>query len=76
MRLPRRLMFPVAFAAQALAHFSGREPLITADGLRMARYRMFFTSAKASQELGYQARPYQEGLRDAIEWFREAGYID
>jgi dihydroflavonol-4-reductase len=75
-RLPRRLMFPVAFAAEALAHFSGREPLISADGLRMARYRMFFTSAKAIQELGYQARPYQEGLRDAIEWFREAGYID
>ena len=75
-RLPRRLMFPVAFAAQALAHFSGREPLITADGLRMARYRMFFTSAKATQELGYEARPYQEGLRDAIEWFREVGYID
>jgi dihydroflavonol-4-reductase len=75
-RLPRRLMFPVAFAAQAMAYFSGREPLITADGLRMARYRMFFTSAKAVHELGYQARPYQEGLRDAIEWFREARYIE
>ena len=69
-------MFPVAFAAEAMAHLSGREPLITADGLRMARYRMFFTSAKAVYELGYQARPYQEGLRDAIEWFREARYID
>jgi dihydroflavonol-4-reductase len=36
---------------------------------------MFFTSAKAERELGYRARPYVEGLRDAIAWFREAGYV-
>jgi dihydroflavonol-4-reductase len=75
-RLLRRLMFPVAVAAQMVAHFTDREPLITVDGLRMARYRMFFTSAKAERELGYRARPYQDGLRDAIEWFRGARYID
>ena len=76
LRLPRRLMFPVAVAAQGIAHFTDREPLITVDGLRMARYRMFFTSAKAERELGYLARPYQDGLRDALEWFRAARYID
>jgi dihydroflavonol-4-reductase len=36
---------------------------------------MFFTSAKASRELGYRARPHAEGLRDAIGWFRDAGYL-
>jgi dihydroflavonol-4-reductase len=76
LRLPRRLMFPVAYAAQALARVTHREPLITADGLRMARYRMFFSSAKAERELGYRARPYLEGLRDALDWFRAARYID
>jgi len=76
LRLPRRLMFPVAVAAQGIAHFTDREPLITVDGLRMARYRMFFTSAKAERELGYLARPYQDGLRDALEWYRAARYID
>jgi len=76
MRLPRRLMYPVAIAAEAMACFTGREPLISIDGLRMARYRMFFTSAKAQRELGYRARAYQLGLRDAIGWFRAAHYID
>jgi len=75
-RLPRRLMFPAAYAAQGLARITHREPLITADGLRMARYRMFFSSAKAQQELGYRARPYIEGLRDALAWFRAVRYID
>ncbi len=26
-------------------------------------------------ELGYTARPYREGLSDAITWFRQAGYL-
>jgi len=36
---------------------------------------MFYSSAKAVRELGYRARPYQEGLVEAIDWFRAAGMI-
>ena len=36
---------------------------------------MVFSSAKAEQELGYRARPYGEGLAEAIDWFRKAGKI-
>jgi dihydroflavonol-4-reductase len=36
---------------------------------------MFFTSAKAKRELGFVARPYVEGLREAVDWFRAAGYL-
>jgi len=74
-RLPRTLVFPVAFGAEAAARFTGREPFLTRDGLRMSKYRMYFTSSKAEVELGYRARPYEEGIRQAIEWFRTAGYI-
>ena len=41
----------------------------------MAKKRMFFTDAKARRELGYTSRPYQEGLADALAWFRAAGYF-
>ena len=51
-------------------------PFATVDGLRMAKHHMFFTSAKAERELGFRARPYGEALADAIDWFREAGYLD
>jgi len=73
--LPRAPLYPLAAAAQGLAAVTGREPLLTLDGLRMSRQRMFFTSAKAAAALGYRARPYTEGLRDAVNWFREAGYL-
>lgn len=36
----------------------------------MARKRMFFSSDKAKRELGYQARPAEEALRDAVTYFR------
>ena len=73
--LPRGPIFPLAYAAEVVARFTGREPFATVDALRMAKYRMYFSSAKAGTELGYAARPYAEALADAVNWFREAGYI-
>jgi dihydroflavonol-4-reductase len=74
-KLPRGAIYPVAYAAEALARRSGREPFVTVDGLRMSKNQMFFTSAKAERELGYKARPYAEGIKDAIAWFRQAGRL-
>jgi len=74
-KLPRRLLYPLAYAAEAWARRTGREPFLTVDGLHLAKYHMFFTSAKAERELGYVARPFEEALADAIVWFRGAGLI-
>ncbi len=73
--LPRLPLFPIAYIAAAIARITGKEPFITADALKMAKYHMFFSSAKAERELGYQARPYREALKDALAWFRKAGYV-
>jgi dihydroflavonol-4-reductase len=75
LRLPRWPIYPIALAAELVARVTGREPLVTVDGLRMAKYRMYFTSAKAERELGYRARPAEDALRDAIAWFRQAGML-
>jgi dihydroflavonol-4-reductase len=74
-KLPRAPLFPLAWGAELVARVTGKEPFLTADALRMSRYRMFFSSEKARRELGYAARPYQEGLKDALTWFRENGYL-
>ncbi len=74
-RLPHGMMTPLAYAAEGMARITGREPFLTRDGLRMSKYRMFFNSAKAERELGFRARPYREGLVDAIKWFGQAGYL-
>lgn len=74
-RLPRHAVYPVAWMGEQVARFTGREPFATLDGLRMAKYRMFFTSAKAQSELAYSARPPVEALADAIAWFRRARMV-
>jgi dihydroflavonol-4-reductase len=75
-RLPWQALIPVAFAAEAVASLTGREPFATLSGVHMARHRMFFASTKAEQALGYGARPYMQGIEDALRWFRENGYLD
>ena len=75
LELPRAPLYPLAFAAEAAARITGKEPFVTRDALDMAAHHMFFTSAKAERELGYRARPYVEALRDALAWFKQAGYL-
>jgi len=75
LRIPHAMVVPVAYAAEALARLTGKEPFATLDGVRMAKHRMFFTARKAERELGFYARPYIEGLEQAVQWFRENGYL-
>ena len=61
--------------ARLIHNISGpQEPFVTIDALRMAKKKMFFTSAKAERELGYQARPAREAIADAYAWFHQNGY--
>jgi dihydroflavonol-4-reductase len=73
--LPRGPLYPLAYAAEAFASLTGKEPFVTVDALNMSKYHMFFSSAKAERELGYTARPYREALGDALDWFKQAGYL-
>jgi dihydroflavonol-4-reductase len=36
---------------------------------------MYFSSAKATHELGYQPRPAREAIADAVSWFTANGYL-
>jgi dihydroflavonol-4-reductase len=73
LELPVAPLFPLAWAAEQWARISGNEPFLTLDSLRMARHKMYYTSAKAERELGYTARPYADALRDALDWSRAHG---
>lgn len=73
-KLPRLPLYPLAVVAEAWGRMSGREPFLTLDGLRMAKWRMWFSSAKAGQDLGYRTRPAEQAIHDAYRWFRDAGY--
>jgi len=52
----------------------GKEPRATLEEVRMGRKKMFASSARAQQELGFQILPVYPAMRAAIEWFRANGY--
>jgi dihydroflavonol-4-reductase len=74
-KLPHGAVMPVAAVSEAWARLFGGEPLATRDGIKMARKKMYFSSDKAKAALGYAPRPAKEALRDAVAWFRAAGYL-
>jgi dihydroflavonol-4-reductase len=75
-RLPHNLILPVAFLLEGWARLTGTgDPRITVAGARLAKKKMFFSSRRAREELGYSPRPVAEAFRDAIEWFAHNGYL-
>ncbi|MCG8324057.1 MAG: NAD-dependent epimerase/dehydratase family protein, partial [Thiotrichales bacterium] len=69
--LSHALVLPVAYCMEFVASLSGREPMVTVDAVKMSRHRMYFRSDKARRELGYNPRPVDNAIEDAINWFRK-----
>lgn len=72
--LPRAPLYLLAYASEALARITRKEPMLTVDALKMSRQKMFFSSAKAKQQLGYTVKPWELAVADAVHWFKVAGY--
>jgi dihydroflavonol-4-reductase len=51
-----------------------KEPRATLEEVRMGRKKMYASSARAQQELGFRVAPVYPAMRAAIEWFRAHGY--
>ena len=74
-RLAPGPLVPLALLAEAWGWLTGREPILTRDTLRMARRPMYFSSAKAIDELGYAPRAAELAFRDSLSWFRAQGRL-
>jgi dihydroflavonol-4-reductase len=73
-RIPYWLALAAAYGDELKSRFTRRPPRAPLAGVRMARYKMFFTPAKAIQELGLPQTPPRQALAEAMEWFRAQGY--
>jgi dihydroflavonol-4-reductase len=75
LRVPEAAVWPAAFVMEGIARLTGNPPMMTRNHLKMARKKMFFSSAKAMAELGYRPRPVREAVEDAVAWFRANGML-
>ncbi|MBI2818645.1 MAG: NAD-dependent epimerase/dehydratase family protein [Acidobacteria bacterium] len=74
-----RLPYGVALCAGVfdswISRLLDRTPRIPLEGIKMARHKMYVSSEKAEQELGYHAGPVEPALERAIRWFAENRYV-
>ncbi len=75
LKVPYTVAFMAALANEAASAITGRPPKAPIAGVRMSRYKMWFSPAKAIQELGLPQTHPRQAFEDAVRWFRENGYV-
>jgi dihydroflavonol-4-reductase len=74
-----RVPYPIAWCGAAcmegFARLSRTPPKVPLTAVRMARKRMYFSSAKAVRELDLPQTDVRVALREAAQWFAEHGYL-
>ena len=74
-RIPFAVAATYAFFEELITgRIRGKEPRATLEEVRMGRKKMYASSARAQQELGFRILPVNPAMRAAIEWFRAHGY--
>jgi dihydroflavonol-4-reductase len=74
-QIPYSVALCAAYANEAISLITHQPPKAPLAGVRMAKYKMFFSPAKAIRELGLPQTPPKQALADAAEWFRQNGYV-
>ena len=74
-RIPYFVALAAAHVGEAISGITGKPPKAPLAGVRMAKYKMFFNPAKAIRELDLPQTPPKQALTDAVQWFREKGYV-
>lgn len=75
-QIPYALSLAVGAASQGWARVTGGKALVTLAGVRTMHSRNHVDSAKAMRELSATFRPFEETVRDQMEWFRARGYLN
>lgn len=73
-RLPWAVALAAGLASTGWAEITGRPPRVPLDAVRMARKKMWVSSAKAERALGFRASKARLALSRACQWFAENGY--
>ena len=74
-----RIPYAIAYVAIGIEnliaeHISHKAPEHPFEGVKMAKYKMFFDANKAVKELGLPQSDVRDALGRAIEWFQKNGY--
>ena len=80
LRRPRLLLpipYPAAMASAALlasvASMAGFSFRLSPESVRAGYLKLYYSSAKAANELGLRMIPFRKAVEDAVAWYASAG---
>jgi dihydroflavonol-4-reductase len=65
----------MSFMMERIAEKKGEKPVLTSFNVYNLTRNNQYDSTKAREELGYSTRPYEETIRDMIDWLYSEGII-
>lgn len=74
-KIPYFVAWTAAQVDEAISKITKKAPKAPIAGVRMAKYKMFFDPSKAVAELGLPQTPPEQAMKDAVDWFRNNGYV-
>ena len=75
-KLPYGPVLALAYVNEFLAKYISRgTPRLNVTAVRMAKKYMYFDNTKAVKYLGLTLTPVRRALEEAVDWFREQGYV-
>jgi farnesol dehydrogenase len=69
-KVPLWLMLAVAFILKGISSLTGWPPLIVPNLVRKFSHNWIVSSQKAMNELGYQPRNAEEGIKQTVQWIQ------
>jgi dihydroflavonol-4-reductase len=75
-KVPYAMALAAAYVSEWIADVvTHKMPVATVTGVKLTRRVMHFDAGPSLAELGLRPRPVSESLREAVQWFREAGWV-
>jgi len=74
-RIPRPVAVGSGYLYQLLAEITRKPPVTTAAWVRVGSEYSFWDSSRAVEELGMPQTPIRESIQNAIDWFKQNGYL-
>ncbi len=76
MSLPKGLLKTVAFGVEAFGKASGKAVMLTREKADMLLEDLICESSAAQKDLGWKPEvPLREGVKRAVDWYRENGWL-
>jgi dihydroflavonol-4-reductase len=76
-RVSYALAWTAAVVSEFIAnHLTGRPPVASLEGVRLARAGLTFDCSRAREELGLQPRPVDAAIIETVRWLREQQLLE